>query len=123
MEQLVTIWQAAMGTNPNDVLGAATVGVDSMLSTLGTSLSWLIPAAPTNHPLPDFALVSLPQGNLLPEIQSLAGNNQNLVDIFQNLTDHFNNGLAGVAAALNATTVFTFNAERYVLLLGHCHLR
>ena len=114
MEQLMTVWEAAIGSNPENVQATATAGIDTMVASISVALSWLISASPNVKNRPDFALISLPQGDLLPEIASLAGNNASLISIFKNLSSHFNDGLANVAAALNSTAVYTLNADTYV---------
>lgn len=113
MEQLVTVWQAAMGTNPDSVQATAQTGVDTMLSTVSNALGWLIPAAnSTTQAKPDFAIVTLPQGNLVPEIAYLANYNSDYISVFRNLTDYYNQGLNNLAKVLGSTTVYNLNGER-----------
>ena len=113
MEQLVTVWQAAMGSNPDSIQATAQAGADLMLATLSTSLGWCMPNSSAAQNQPDFALISLPQGDLLPEISGLAGNNS--ISTFKSLVSYYNNGLPNVAAKLNSTTVYTLSADAWVL--------
>lgn len=110
MDELVQIWESAIASNSGDPQTPALADVRSMLSTMNTTLRWLLPTAGT--PAPDFVLIALPRGDLLPQTSRLALNNTGFVNVFRNMTTAFNNGLAEVAQSLSAsTTVYTLDAN------------
>lgn len=109
MDELVQIWESAISSNPGDPQTPALADVQSMLSTMNTTLRWLLPT--TGASSPDFVLIALPRGDLLPQTSRLALNNTGYVNVFRNMTVSFNAGLAEVAKSLSAsTTVYTLDA-------------
>lgn len=110
MDELVQVWQSAINSNPNDPQTPALGDVQEMLATLNTTLRWLIPTGAT--PAPDFVLITLPRGDLLPATARMALNNTGYINVFRNMTTAFNNGLGEVAQSLSSsTTVYTLAAD------------
>jgi hypothetical protein len=107
MDELVSIWQSAISAAPGDPQTPALAEVRSMVSTLNSTLRWLLPA--TGTPLPDFVLI----GDILPQTARLAMNNTGYINVFKNMTAAYNVGLGQVAESLSATTsVYALEADR-----------
>lgn len=111
MEEIVTIWQAAISANPGNPEPYAIGLVQRMLSSMSTCLNWLIPDKATSDARPDFALLSLPQGDLLPEASGLGSGNAFYIAVLKNMTLAFNNGLSQVATNLNRSTVHIMSIQ------------
>lgn len=111
MEELVTAWQAAISANPAAPSEMATASVQGMLATLTSALSWMIAADSTPQTRPDYALFSLPSGDLLPQTARLAGNNTLFIETIKAMTDNFNAGLQNIAASLSSTSVYILDAH------------
>lgn len=110
MDELVQIWESAISSNPGDPQTPAMADVQSMLTTMNTTLRWLLPT--TGTPAPDFVLITLPPGDILPQTARLALNNTGYVNVFKNMTTAFNAGLVDVAQSLSTTTtVYTLAAD------------
>lgn len=111
MDELVQIWESAISSDPGDPQTPALANVRSMLGTMNTTLRWLIPT--TGTPAPDFVLITLPRGDILPQTSRLALNNTGYISVFKNMTSAFNTGLGEVAQGLStSTTVYTLAADR-----------
>lgn len=110
MEELTTVWQNAMSANPGDPQSPALASVQEMVSTLNNTIRWLIPATGTG--VPDFVMITLPRGDILPQTHRLASNNTGFVNVFRNMTNAYNAGILSVAESLSRlTTVYTLDAD------------
>lgn len=110
MDELVQIWESAISSTPGDPQTPALADVRAMLSTMNTTLRWMIPT--TGAPSPDFVLIALPRGDILPQTSRLALNNTGYINVFRNMTSAFNTGLSEVAQSLStSTTVYTLDAN------------
>lgn len=109
LEQLTSVWQTAITGGSNDPQQQAIAGVQIMLSSLTTSLSWLTTSSTAAKP--DFALVTIPRGDLVPQTARIANNNTDNIALFKTLTNFYNNGLKTVANSLSGSTVYLLDAE------------
>ena len=111
IEELVAIWEASVAANPTNPGTAAIAGVQAMLATLATTLSWLIASDSTDQNRPDFVLFTLPSADVLPDSSRIDKTNALFTSTFENMTSTFNSGLTTVAERLNNTSVFALNAQ------------
>ena len=108
---MLTVWQAAVSANPTDPMSYASGVIQRMLSSISESLKWTIAADATADARPDFALLTLPEGELLPQAIAIAGDRIQNLDVLMNMTTTYNDGMAGIASVLNSTKVHVLSTQ------------
>lgn len=109
----MSVWQQAIAQTGSDPQTVVMPVVQSLVATLATSLSWLMPSDGSQDARPDFAIITLPQGDLLPQTAGLAQNNTDHINLLKSMTTAYNTGLSEVvASSLNKTTVYLLNGQR-----------